>query len=297
MEKKMTIGWIGVGLMGSRIVPRLMDAGYGMAVCDVVKENCADAMARGAAFYETPAALTAQADTVFSMIPNAQILKDVAFGAGGVAEAIRPGQAYVDMSTVDPGSSAEVARAIAEKGGRYFRVCVSGSTGHIEKGALTILASGEKALYDELLPVFSVFGDKHYYLGEHEEARTMKIIVNMLLGTTIQAYAEALVLGQAAGIDWKAMLRVISDSSAANAMMKMKEEYVAARDFTPMFTGKNMAKDLSLAMDVANERHLALPLATITRQMYGAMAAHGAEELDYAAVLLVNEALNGMAKE
>lgn len=296
MENKKTIGWIGVGLMGSRIVPRLMDAGYKMVVNDVIKENCTDALARGAVFADNPAAVAEKADYIFSMIPNSAILKTVAFGENGVASAIRSGKVYIDLSTVDPASSAEVARAIEEKGGKHVRVCVSGSVSHVETGSLTILASGEKPLYEELSPIFDLFGNKRYYLGEKEEARTMKIIVNMLLGTTIQAYAEALVLGQAAGIDWAEMLHVISDSSAANAMMKLKEPNVAVRNFSPQFTGKNMAKDMSLAADVANAHHLALPLASITRQMYGAMSSHGIEELDYSAVLRVNEILNGIEK-
>lgn len=293
MQNTKTIGWIGVGLMGSIIVPRLMDAGYNMVVNDVIKENCAGVLARGAAFADSPGAATEKADYIFSMIPNSEILKAVALGESGVASAIRPGQVYIDLSTVDPVSSAEVARVIEEKGGKHVRVCVSGSVSHAKTGSLTVLASGERAAFEELSPIFDVMGNKRYYLGQKEEARTMKIIVNMLLGTTIQAYAESLILGQAAGIDFAEMLRVISDSSAANAMMKMKEPFVAERDFSPMFTGKNMSKDMSLAMDVANDHHLALPLATITRQMYGAMSSHGIEELDYSAVLLVNEILNG----
>ncbi|MGI6732233.1 MAG: NAD(P)-dependent oxidoreductase [Anaerovoracaceae bacterium] len=294
MQERKTIGWIGVGLMGSRIVPRLLDAGYKVVVNDVMKDNCAGALELGATFADSPAAVTEQADYIFSMIPNSEILKIVALGEGGVATTIGQGQVYVDLSTVDPVTSGEVAQVIEEKGGKHIRVCVSGSVSHVDSGSLTILASGEREAYEEISPIFEVMGNKQYYLGQKEEARTMKIIVNMLLGTTIQAYAEALVLGQAAGIDFNEMLRVISDSSAANAMMKAKESNVAVRDFAPMFTGKNMAKDMSLAMDVANAHHLTLPLAGITRQMYGTMSTHGVEDLDYSGVLLVNEILNGI---
>jgi 3-hydroxyisobutyrate dehydrogenase-like beta-hydroxyacid dehydrogenase len=296
MEEEMKkIGWIGVGLMGSRMAPRLMDAGYSLSVCDVVRENCEAVISRGAEFFSTPAALAEKVDYLFSIIPNAAVLKDVACSENGVASAIKPGQIYVDMSTVDPASSAEVNELIERAGGTFIRCTVSGSVDYAVDGRLTIMASGDKASYDEILPILEILGNKHYYLGGREESRYMKIIINMLLGTSIQAMAESLVMGEAVGVDWRQMLQVISDSTAANAMMVLKKEYYQNRDFKPMFTGQNMEKDMNLAMDIAKEQHLSLPLAAISRQMYAAMSAQGIQELDYSAVLTVNELMNGIA--
>ncbi|MDR3294459.1 MAG: NAD(P)-dependent oxidoreductase [Clostridiales Family XIII bacterium] len=288
------IGWIGVGLMGSRMAPRLLDAGYDLCVCDTVREHCDDIVAKGAAFVADPAALTAQADVVFSIIPNAAVLKTVGFGEKGVASAVKPGQIFVDMSTVDPASSAEVNEAMERKGAKFVRCTLSGSVDHASEGRLTVMASGDPDAYGQVRPVLEKLGDRHYYLGGREESRYMKIIVNMLLGTSIQALAESLVMGEAVGVDWRQMLQVISDSSAANAMMTLKKEFIQNRDFSPMFTGMNMEKDMNLAMDIAKEAHLSLPLASISRQMYAAMTGQGVQDLDYSAVLLVNEVLNGI---
>lgn len=288
------IGWIGVGLMGAAIVPRLIDAGYELYVCDAVKEHCDDAVARGAKYMENPAALTAEVDYVFSMIPNAPILKAIALGENGVTSTIKPGQIYVDLSTVDPTSSAEVNAAIEAAGAKHIRVCVSGSVMSAKEGTLTMLASGPKDAYDEVFPLVEIIGSKYYYLGGAEESRYMKIIVNMLLASSIQAMAESLVMGEAVGIDWEQMLEVIADSSAANLMIKQKKPRYQARDFSPMFTGANMVKDVSLAMQIAKDNHLAMPMASVALQMYSAMEKHEADQLDYSAVLLVNEALNGI---
>ncbi|MDR1571101.1 MAG: NAD(P)-dependent oxidoreductase [Clostridiales Family XIII bacterium] len=288
------IGWIGVGLMGSRMAPRIMEAGHELCVCDAVRANCDGVVAKGAVLLDSPAELAARSDYVFSMIPNAAALLDVGAGEKGVAAAIGPGQVFVDMSTVDPFSSAEVNAAIERRGAKFIRCTVSGSVDYALSGQLTIMASGDRQAYDRVFPLLEILGNRHYYLGPGEESRYMKIIVNMLLGTSIQAMAESLVMGEAVGIDWNQMIEVICDSTAANHMMIAKKGAYQGRDFKPMFTGMNMEKDMNLALDVAKERHLSVPLAAMARQMYAAMTSQGVEKQDYSAVLLVNESLNGI---
>lgn len=288
------VAWIGIGLMGSKMAPRVLAAGHELWVCDTVKDHCDDIVSKGAVFVPTPAAAAENAQYIFSIIPNSTILRAIVTGENGLIQTLCPGKVFIDMSTVDMEASAEVAQAVAATGAEYLRLTVSGSVGSAVEGKLVIMASGKKDIFEQCTPLLDLLGEKKYYLGQKEEARAMKLIVNMLLASTIEAMSESLVLGEAIGVDWHQMLEVIADSSAANLMMKQKKENLQKRDFSPMFTGNNMAKDLGMVMDMVKKNHLALPVAAVTHQMYSGMQTHGAGELDYAAVLLVNEALNNI---
>ncbi|MGI6169033.1 MAG: NAD(P)-dependent oxidoreductase [Christensenellales bacterium] len=288
------IGWVGVGKMGSRMTKRLLDAGHELYVMDVVRENCADIVAAGAEFVETAAALTAKVDFVFSMIPNSNVLEDVYLDKDGVVQEMASGKIAVDMSTVGADASAKVNAAIEKAGGKFIRATVSGSTEYAEKGTLGSMVSGDAAAYEAVLPFLKVLSSRQYYLGENEEARMMKLIVNMMVASSAHIMAECLVMGEALGMDWEKMVDVIADSAGASGIVKFKAESYKKRDFTPMSNAIIMDKDLDLAMTLAKENHVGLPMTSLTRQLYSSMVSSGKGELDYSAILLVYEELNGI---
>jgi len=290
------LGWIGTGKMGVPMCKRLMDAGYGLYVCDVVKANSDSLVSMGATFVPTPMELAEKTDITFSIIPTAAVLKEIVTGENGLAKTIKEGSIYVDMSTVDPDSSAVVNAAIEEKGSKFIRACVTGSVAYAEAGTLGGLNSGDKKAYDTVLPMLKVLTDRQYYLGAGEEARYMKIIINMMLGSCMQAMAESLVMGEAVGMDWELMVDAITDSAAACPAVRFKKERFKARDFSPMSTAEIMDKDMDIALDIAKKNRLAVPLASIARQMYSSMGSTGRFGLDFSAVLLQNEDLNGIKK-
>lgn len=292
----MKLGWIGIGKMGNPLATRLLDAGYEMYVCDTVKSNTDEIVQKGAKFVETPAKLAQEVDIIFSIIPNSTVLKAIVFGEGGLLETIKKDSIYVDMSTVDANSSAEVNAALEEKGAWFVRATVSGSVEYAKEGKLSGLSSGDRAAYDKVLPMLNILTAKQYYMGPKEEARYMKIIINMLLGTSMLATAESLVMGEALGIDWDTMVDAICDSAAASPSAKFKREMFKSRDFTAMSTAAIMDKDMNLALEVAKENKLGMPLAALSRQVYCAMGSSGLDELDYAATLLVVEQMNGIKK-
>jgi 3-hydroxyisobutyrate dehydrogenase-like beta-hydroxyacid dehydrogenase len=291
------LGWIGTGKMGAPMSKRLLKAGYGMYVCDVERANAESLIAMGATFVPTPKELAQKVDIIFSMIPNPAVLKEIVSGADGLAETIKKGSIYIDMSTVDAETSAGVNAVIEEKGAKFIRACVTGSVAYAEAGTLGGLNSGDPKAYEAVLPILKVLTDRQYYLGMGEEARYMKIIINMMLGTSMQAMAESLVMGRAVGIDWELMVDAIADSAAACPAVRFKRDMFKTRDFNPMSKAEIMDKDMDIALDIARKNKLAVPLASIARQMYSSMGPAGRFELDYAAVLLQNEDLNGMPWE
>jgi 3-hydroxyisobutyrate dehydrogenase-like beta-hydroxyacid dehydrogenase len=290
------VGWIGVGKMGKPMSKRLLDAGYEVYVCDIVKSNTDEVVKAGAVFVDTPAELTRKVDVVFSIIPNGKVLKDIVLGENGIENTVCPGKIIVDMSTVDPESSGIVNDAIEKKGGKFIRANVTGSVEYAEKGTLGGLCSGDREAYEKVLPLIKILTIRQYYLGPKDEARYMKIIINMLLGSSMQAMGEALTMGEAVGLEWNTMVEAIADSAAACPAIKFKTEQFKKRDFRPMSTAAIMDKDMDLALDIARKYKLAMPVASIARQFYCSMGSTGKADLDYSAVLLVNEELNGIKR-
>ena len=291
------IAWIGLGNMGQPMTKRLLDAGHSLVVSDLVQEKAAVAVRSGARFVDTPAKAADEAvDFIFTMIPDSNVLKTVCIGPGGIIESLKPGTIVVDMSTVSADASAEVNVQIEAKGARFLRAPVTGSIDQAALGTLTVLCSGDRAAYDKTLDIFKVLTQAQFHMGVAEEARYMKLTLNMMVGTTCQMLAEAVAFGQRAGLDWKQMLEVIANSSVASPVVKLKTKTLADRDFNPAFTIKLMEKDFDVALEQAKKMDVSLPIVGLTRQFLAAARATGKGELDYSALTLVMEELSGIKR-
>lgn len=289
------LGWIGVGNMGCPMVRRLRQAGYMVNVCGSGRRDISPFCSEtGACLKSCPRAVAEGAGVIFSMIPNGEILLQIIGGTDGLTKADLSGKLLVDMSTVDPDSSAEAARLLEKAGGRLLRAPVTGSTHFARDGTLGIMVSGERADFEKCLPYFRVLGNRQTYLGQGEAARYMKIVINMMLGHALQSFSEALVLGEKLGLEWNDMISLIADSAAASPLIRYKADAVRARDFTPTSTGYNMHKDMKMAADLAQQTDASLPLTAAAMQMYHALAAQGLSCRDSSSLILVNERLNGL---
>ena len=285
------IGWIGPGSMGEPMAARLRDAGYHLTVCGSGRRDLSNVAARiGAKLAASARELAEQADIFFTMIPNGEILLSIAGQFEGLD---MHGKLWVDMSTVDPASSAAAAARMDALGGHFLRAPVTGSTHYAKEGTLGILVSGREEDFSRALPLLQVLGNRQTYLGSAEEARQMKILINMLLAQELQALSEALTVGKKLGLPWDAMLELIADSAAGAPIYKYKCSTLKALDFNPTSTGYNMHKDMKMAMELAASVNAAVPTAAITMQMYNALMTMGLARLDNTAVYLVNERMNG----
>lgn len=291
------IGWIGTGKMGGRMAKRLLERGYPLAVCDVVRENKAELLQLGAEDCPSPAVLAESADVLISIIPNQFVLEEIVCGENGILRTMRAGQIFADMSTVDPQTSSRVAKAVEEAGGVFLRAPVSGSTAYAASGDLKVMVSGRREAYDEMLPIFEILANRQFYLGKGEEARHAKIAVNMMLSCTMQMMAESLVYAQKTGLDWEAILDVIGESAAASPVVKFKLEAYKKRDFTPMSTIDTSVKDANLALQTAKDMGFCLPMTALANHLATAVQAKGMGHLDYSAVLLLAEEMNGIRRE
>jgi len=290
----MRIGWVGVGKMGLPMATHVLKAGHAVAACDRVPALVAAIVARGATAAGTPAAAAREAEVVFSSVPDDDALRAVALGENGVLAAARPGTVFVDTSTVSPAVSAEIAIAAAAQRVDYLRVAISGNNKMAEQAAVTVMASGEQGTYDRCRPLLALFGPQQYYVGDAEQARTLKLVINLLVYATFGGLAEALALGRRGGLDWQQMLDVIAASAVGSPLMKAKSIDLKKRDFSPTFTCMQARKDLDLIAGAAAATGIPVPLAAQVSQMIEACIANGSAEEDYAAMIKAVERSAGL---
>lgn len=266
-DPRLTVGLIGLGNMGTAIAERLLDAGYPLVVNNRTPEKAEPLVARGAVAASTPGELAEQADVVVTSLADDEAFEAV---AADVLAAARPGTVLVDVSTVSPAASARVGSLAEAASVRYLRAPVSGNPNVVRAGNLAFIVSGARETLDEVEPVIRAIGPTVHYVGEGEEARIVKLAINLMLAVLAQAMSEALVLGEAAGVSRAALLEVMGGSAAGAPFVKYKAEPLLRDDYSATFTTALMKKDVDLALDAADEAGVELPL---TREMEGHLRA------------------------
>ena len=226
-------------------------------------------------------------------MPNDAALQSITGDKGVFAQAKR-GMIYVDTSTVSPAVSAEVASRAAGAGVPYLRCTVSGNPVTARAASLTVMASGPRTAYDSVMPLLETFGKTHFYLGEGEQARVIKLVINLMVAVTAGMMAEALVLGEKGGLDWQQMLEIMGKSAVGSPLVNYKVPPLLTRDYTSTFSGTQMIKDLDLILGQGAATHTPLPLTALVRQHYDAIAAQGDGELDYIATVRLAERMAGV---
>lgn len=282
----MRVHVLGVGKMGLPIASHLAAAGHAVTVSDPSAERRALASAQHLAVVEEAERAIAAAEVVLSSLPHDAALREV---AAQVAGAARPGTIYADTSTVSPGVSAEVAGRLSSCGVSYLRCTVSGNNKMAEMGQLTVMASGPRTAYETTLPLLRTFGTNHFYLGEAEQARLMKLVVNLMIAQTSAMLAEALTLGRKGGLDWQTMWQVLGASAVASPIVKAKGVQLGVRDFTPTFTVEQMIKDLDLILCEGEASRVPLLQTAMTHKLMCAAVDQGNGQDDYAAIIKVLE--------
>lgn len=287
----MRIHLIGAGKMGLPMGKHLAAAGHALSVEDLDASRLQAAVALGMTAAQGPAAM-AGAEVLLSSLPHDGALWQV---AQDVARLARPGVLYIDTSTVSPEMSARVAGLLRESQIVYLRAAVSGNNVMAEAAQLTLLVSGPRDAYERMLPLFKLFGPGQYWLGEAEEARLMKLVVNLMIAQTSAMLAESLALGAKGGLRWEDMWEVLTHSAVASPILKAKSAQLVTRDYSPTFTVSQMAKDVKLILAEAERLQVALPQTAMTLQSLQSAAAHGDADADYAAVIRCAQRAAGLA--
>jgi 3-hydroxyisobutyrate dehydrogenase-like beta-hydroxyacid dehydrogenase len=289
----MNIHFIGIGKMGLPMACHFLTAGHVVRVSDADPQRMALAEAKGLTVAADAKALIT-ADIIFSSLPHDAALLAV---AAQVAVSARKGATFVDTSTVSQQASSDVAALLQGTGIDYLRTTVSGNNHMAEAAQLTVMASGPRASYDALLPVLQLLGPHQFYLGAGEEARLMKLVVNLMIAQTSAMLSEGLALGRKGGLDWQDMWQVLCASAVASPILKAKSTQLAKRDFTPTFTVEQMVKDLTLILAAGQAVHSPLPQTAMTLQLMQAAIAQGDAFDDYAAIIKTMERSAGLSTD
>jgi len=295
MGEKRKIGWIGLGKMGLPMARNLVKDGYPMKVYNRTREKTETLADKGAQVVDSPRAAASDVDVIITMISDDPVLEAVSYGAGGAFEGAGSGVIYIDMSTTSPRASARVAEAAQKNGIQYLRAPVSGSTTLAAAGTLTVLASGPRDAYDQCLGIFGSMAHKCFHVGAGEEARYLKLVINMMVGLTSAMMAEALTFGEKGGMDWEKMIDVLGDTVVASPLVSYKAQMLKDRSYdVPAFTIAQMAKDFDIALDTGKAIDAPMPITSLVRQFFGTMKARGNGELDFFSYVTLLEEMAGI---
>jgi 3-hydroxyisobutyrate dehydrogenase-like beta-hydroxyacid dehydrogenase len=288
------IGFLGLGIMGSRMAANVAAAGYELSVW-THSPGKAEAWAaeHGARAFATPAEVAGASDIVLSMVVDGEQVASILLGAGGVIEAARPGLLCVDMSTIAPPDSRRIGAALAERGAAMLDAPVTGSSPRAEEGSLTIMVGGEQAEYLRVRPLLESMGRLIVHVGELGQGEMLKLINNALGAANAAAVAEALVLASATGIDLEALVQVAGAGSGGSVQLELKSGPMREHDFSTLFKTAHMLKDVRLCLEEAQAAGVPFPAAAHARDLLTAAIGRGHADDDYASLIEAAEGLAG----
>jgi 3-hydroxyisobutyrate dehydrogenase len=287
------LGFIGLGNMGSRIAQRLLDHGYQLCVYDRDLTKVEAIAQQGAVVAENILQLARTVDVVLSCLTNDDAVRNVYSEPAGVLAGARPKTVVLEMSTISPESSRELHRLGARGGIEVLDVAISGSTPAAEQGILTLLVGGNEEVFRAAKPIFHAIAKQYFLLGGSGSGTAMKLVVNTLLGVGMQAIAEAVVLGEKAGIDRERLLTVLSKTAVIAPAHVGKLAKVAINDYAQQFPLRLMNKDFQLILEAAAQENVAMPATEAAFYVNSEELARNAEE-DFSAVLRRMEEVAGV---
>lgn len=279
------IGWLGAGRMGSALCRRLLDGGVATAVWNRTPARCAPLARAGASVAASIGELAAASDVVFVTVAAPADLEQVTIAAGGLLDPAGPHPAVVvDCSTVSEETSAAVRAAAGAAGVGYLAAPVSGNPQVVRSGRAAVVASGPEPVFDRVRPYLDLLAASVTRVGEHEEARLVKLCHNLFAGAVTQALVEATALAEKGGVPRAAFLDFLAGSVLGSEFLAVKGAAIAGRDYRPTFTAALLRKDLDLALAAARRLEVPVPAAAAVYQQLQAAIGHGLGELDYAAL-------------
>ncbi len=288
------IGYVGLGVMGGGVARRLLDAGHQVTGHNRTRSKAEPLIAAGMGFADTPREAAERSDVVFSMVTNTQALAAVTQGPDGILAGLGPGKVYVDMSTVSPAASRELAERVAETGAAMLDAPVSGSVITLEEGKLSVIVGGDAAVFERVLPILRDIGPTVTHVGGNGQAVLMKIATNLSLAVQMLAFSEGVLLAEKGGISREDAVRVLTNSAIASPMVRYRGPFVVEMPEEAWFDCNMMQKDMLLALDLGRELDVPLPTTATTNEFLTAARGMGLDKHDFAVMFDVLAHLSGL---
>jgi 3-hydroxyisobutyrate dehydrogenase-like beta-hydroxyacid dehydrogenase len=296
----MKIGFIGLGIMGSRMAANLQKGGHALVVFNRTREKAESLLADGARWAESPEDLASQVEVVFTMLAHPAAVEEAALGQHGFLPRLAKGQIWIDCSTVNPSFSRKMAVEARARGIRFLGAPVSGSKSVAATAKLTLLVGGEAADLEACRPLLNCLGHKIIHCGGPGMGAALKIVMNQLLGTVMAAFSEGLVLGESLGLAREVLFDGLLSGPAAAPFLSVKRERIEKGDFQNAdFPLQWLQKDLHLATVSAYETNVSMPATSAAKETYCLAIREGHGEEDFSAIyeyLARNAPTQGLAK-
>ena len=290
-----TVGFVGLGAMGSRMAGRLLAAGHQVYGTNRSASKAAPLIEQGLSWRDTPREVSEAAEVTFSMVLDDEALQAVTSGPDGILGGLAPGKLYVDMSTVSPEASRAIAQQVRQLGAEMLDAPVSGTVTLAAAGTLTIMVGGDAAAYGRVEPILRELGTPTH-IGESGQGLVLKLAINISLGVQLLAFAEGLLLAEKSGIDREVAANEMAASSIGSPMLKARVPLMLALPDEPWFDVNKMQKDLNLALESARGLEVPLPSTAVANELLTTARALGYGDRDIAAVFRVLEQLGAVEK-
>ena len=286
-----TVGFIGLGIMGKPMAQNLIEAGYELVVYNRTREKAEEL--DGATLAESPRVVAEQSDIIITMLPDSPQVEEILAGEDGVLEGIEEGALIVDMSTISPVVTEELAEKATERGASMLDAPVSGGDVGAIDGTLSIMVGGSEEDFERALPLFEVMGGTVTHVGPIGTGQVVKAANQIVVALTIEAVSEALVLGSKGGVAPDKILDVLGGGLAGNKVMEVKREKMLTHSFDPGFRVELHHKDLGIALAAGREYGVTLPVTAVVDQMLETLKMRGRGDQDHSALLTLVEESSG----
>jgi 3-hydroxyisobutyrate dehydrogenase-like beta-hydroxyacid dehydrogenase len=286
-----TIGFVGLGRMGGNMAARFLAAGYTVYGEEQSREHVQDLVDEGLRWCDTPREVAAAAEIIFTSLPNDRVLEEVTSGPDGILAGLAEGKTWVDVSTVSPRVSRDLATRVRERGAVMLDAPVSGSVPQVRSGTLTIMVGGDEDAYRRVEPILRELGTPNY-IGPNGQGLVLKLAINISLAVQMLAFAEGLLLAERSGVDRQRALEVMAESAIGSPMLKARAPIIFEPPEEAWFTLAFMQKDIELALDAARALEIPLPTADRADEILERARALGYERRDLAALFQVLERMS-----
>jgi 3-hydroxyisobutyrate dehydrogenase-like beta-hydroxyacid dehydrogenase len=290
------LGFVGLGVMGSEMVLRLLSKGHTVTGYNRTKSKAEGLIQKGMKWGDSPRAVAASADVVLSMVTNSAALEAIVEGPEGILAGLTPGKFYVDISTVSPEYSRVVAAKVRAKGCDMVDAPVSGSVITLQEGKLSVMVGGGQETFEKLKPILLDIGPKVTHVGDNGLALVMKIATNLSLAVQMLAFSEGVLLAEKSGISREIAVEVLVNSAIASPMIKYRGPFVLKLPEEAWFNVNMMQKDMLLALELGRKLDVPMPSTAVTNEFLTAARGMGLVKEDFAVVYDVLAQMSGVSR-
>jgi 3-hydroxyisobutyrate dehydrogenase-like beta-hydroxyacid dehydrogenase len=290
------LGFVGLGVMGGELVNRLISKGHTVTGHNRTKAKAEWLIKAGMKWADTPRAVAQSMDIIFSMVTNSAALEAIVEGPDGILAGLKPGQIYVDISTVSPEYSRQVAAKVRAKGADMLEAPVSGSVITLQQGNLSVMVGGRKETFEKVKPVLLDIGPKVTYVGDNGLALVLKVASNLSLAVQMLAFSEGVLLAEKSGISREIAVEVLTNSAIASPMIKYRGPFVLKLPAEAWFNVNMMQKDMLLALELGRKLNVPMPTTAISNEFLTAARGIGLVEQDFAVVFDVLAGMCGVKR-